>query len=126
MSPPRYVSFPTTCPDQCPTVLKVYPIGIPVLYFLILWTKRELLNPRIYSAGEKEGRSARARDDTTRTDIGEGNDIASVIVLTASNGQTKAYWSRQELQELDEKMKARTKHPELVPLIFLWRDFGEG
>ncbi|CAM9547220.1 unnamed protein product, partial [Laminaria digitata] len=33
----------------------VYPIGIPVLYFFVLWRKRELLNPRIYSANKEEG-----------------------------------------------------------------------
>ncbi|CAM9792494.1 unnamed protein product, partial [Laminaria digitata] len=32
----------------------VYPVGIPVLYFFVLWRKRKLLNPRIYSANKEE------------------------------------------------------------------------
>lgn len=106
-------------------MVQVYPIGIPVLYFFALWRKRELLNPRIYSASNNEEREGTG-EDATEAGIVEGNNTPSVVQLTASNGQTKAYWSPQELKELDKRVKARTVHPELVPIMFLWRDFGEG
>ncbi|CAN0468807.1 unnamed protein product, partial [Laminaria digitata] len=39
-------------------------------------------------------------------------------------GQTKNAYSFEQLQELDEKVKARRVNPELVPSMFLWKDFG--
>lgn len=103
--------------------IQVYPVGIPFLYSFVLWRKRDLLNPRISSRCKSE--SDGASEEGAGGGFGIGRDISSSILLTASNGQTKAYWSPQELQELDEKVKGRTEHPELVPLMFLWRDFGE-
>ena len=113
-----------TCPNLCPAVEKVYPIGIPVLYFLVLWKRRHLLNPRVYSAGQEEGGGA--SDDTTGASFVSKKDDPSAILLTASNGQTKAYWPPEELEELDQRVKARTEHPDLSPFVFLWGDFGEG
>ena len=104
--------------------MKVYPIGIPVLYSFVLWKYRELLNPRVHCAGTSESAGADA-DDTGAGFVGTA-DAPSAILLTASNGQTKAYWSPQELKELDERVQARAEHPDLVPFMFLWKDFGEG
>lgn len=112
------------CPILCLAAVKVYPIGIPALYSVVLWRKRELLNPRIYSVGKEE--SDTSNNDIAGTGCVKGNDAPPPILLTASNGQTKAYWSPEELKELNERVNARTHHPELVPFMFLWRDFGEG
>ncbi|CAM9629744.1 unnamed protein product, partial [Laminaria digitata] len=67
----------------------VYPIGIPVLYAVILWNSREMLNPRIHTGGQSK------------------NDL-----------------SEQELQKYNETIRARRDNPELIPSMFLWKDFG--
>ena len=95
-----------------------------MLYFLVLWKRRHLLNPRVYSAGQEEGGGA--SDDTTGASFVSKKDDPSAILLTASNGQMKAYWPPEELEELDQRVKARTEHPDLSPFVFLWGDFGEG
>lgn len=112
-----------TCPYLRSAVGKVYPIGIPALYFFVLWRKRHLLNPRIDSGDKYEGDNA--IDEVSGADFVQRKDDPSVILLTASNGQAKAYWPPQQLKELDERVKARAEHPELTPFMFLWRDFGE-
>ena len=112
------------CLDIHAVSVKVYPLGIPFLYSVILWKYRELLKPRIYSGGQSDGDGV-SEDDTGASFV-TTTDTTSTILLTASNGQTKAYWSPQELQELEERVKAREEHPELVPFKYLWRDFGEG
>ena len=61
---------------------------------------------------------ATPHDPTTRTD----NPAAMPSVKP--KGQTTKY-SPEALQELEEKVEARRKHPELVPSMFLWKDFGE-
>ncbi|CAM9638404.1 unnamed protein product, partial [Laminaria digitata] len=76
-------------------MILIYPIGIPILYAAILWKNRELLNPRI---------------DTVPTG--------------ADEEETRNSYSSEELQELEEKVKARREHPKLVPSMFLWKDFG--
>lgn len=82
-----------------------------------------MLNPRIHSGGKSEGDGV--SEDKTMATLVSTTDNTSAILLTAPNGQTKAYWSQQELRELDERVKARAENPELVPFMFLWRDFGE-
>lgn len=105
----------------------MYPVGIPVLYAVILWRKRELLNPRIHAAAVTESNSGRA-DDRTNESTGRAGDagLLSSILRFVSKGQTKTEISPQELQELEGKVRARAEHPELVPSMFLWKDFGEG
>lgn len=85
-------------------IVEVYPIGIPVLYSVLLRRKWHLLNPRAVSVGKREsyGPSKAASVDG----VGGWNGTQSSIMLTTSNGQTKTYWSPQELQELDERVKA--------------------
>lgn len=90
----------------------MYPIGIPVLYAAILWKNRELLNPRIGAQPVVVGEVA------TRAE-------ASIFHSRTSKGHTKNGYSSQELKELEEKVQARRVHPELIPSMFLWKDFGE-
>ncbi|CAM9217775.1 unnamed protein product, partial [Laminaria digitata] len=80
-------------------MIAVYPVGIPALYATILWKNRDLLNPRIYTDGNTPTGVARA-------DSGSRDDKPAT------------------LQELEEKVQARRENPELVPSMFLWKDFG--
>lgn len=84
-----------------------------------------MLNTRIDCDGTIESESDGVSDGATGSGFVRREDDPSAIRLTASNRQTKSYWSPQELKELDQKVKARTEHPELKPFMFLWRDFGE-
>ncbi|CAM9956616.1 unnamed protein product, partial [Laminaria digitata] len=93
-------------------MIAVYPVGIPFLYAVILWKNRELLNPRI----------VRCKSDPDSAD--ESTTDSSAVLCTASNLKTKTEFSQQELQELEERVQARKEHPELVPSMFLWKDFG--
>lgn len=99
-------------PYRCLAAPQVYPIGIPVLYAAILWKNRELLNPRIHTEPDVVDEAAAGAD-------------SFVTLSTTSKGQTKKNYSFEELQMLEEKVKARRTHPELVPSMFLWKDFGE-
>ena len=114
----RLLSLRLNYSDRFVVAAKVYPVGIPILYAVILWKNRELLNPRIHTkpVGADE---AATRGDPTK---GDGNPSATRSIMP--KGQTKQY-SPEELQMLEEKVKARKKHPELVPSMFLWKDFGE-
>ncbi|CAM9899962.1 unnamed protein product, partial [Laminaria digitata] len=78
-------------------MILVYPVGIPVLYALILWKDRELLNPRIHVEPDE------ADEEATTADAAGGDKI---------------------LSELEKQVKARKANPELVPSMFLWKDFG--
>ncbi|CAM9313997.1 unnamed protein product, partial [Laminaria digitata] len=80
-------------------MILVYPIGTPVLYAAILWKNRESLNPRILTGPDGVDESATGAE------------------------KAKNYWSSQELQTLEEMVKARRENPELVPSMFLWKDF---
>ncbi|CAM9547013.1 unnamed protein product, partial [Laminaria digitata] len=73
-------------------MIVVYPIGIPVLYAVILWNSRELLNPRIHAGVKVEA---------------SGTDQATTTAGFAFN----------------ETVNARRDHPELMPSMFLWKDF---
>lgn len=98
----------------------MYPIGIPVLYAAILWRNRELLNPRI------NAQPSGADEAAPTADYASGNDDSSETVLPTSKGHTKSSYSSEKLKELERKVKARSENPELVPSMFLWKDFGEG
>ena len=97
----------------------MYPVGIPVLYAVILWKNRQLLNPRIRT--EPSG----ADEAATRAHSTGRDGIPSNVLSITSKGQTKNRYTFHELQELDEKVKARRANPELIPSMFLWKDFGE-
>lgn len=98
----------------------MYPIGIPALYATILWKNRELLNPRI-SATIPHG----ADGEITGADPASGDDIIPAALFPAALGKNNVCVSSLELQELNERVRARRYHPELVPSMFLWKDFGE-
>lgn len=102
-----------TAPNLFVAAFQVYPIGIPVLYAVILWTNRELLNPSI----------VRCKPDSDSAD--ESTTDSTAVLYTTSKGQIKKGVSPEELQELEERVQARKGHPELVPSMFLWKDFGE-
>lgn len=104
--------------------MKVYPIGIPVLYAVILWNSRELLNPRIRSGVKVD--SDETGQATQRDGFPQGTGTLSSFFNFSSNGQPENDLSEQELQEFNETIRARRDHPELIPSMFLWKDFGEG
>ena len=93
---------------------QVYPIGIPILYAIILWSNRELLNPSI----------VRCKPETDSADEST-TDSSAVLCATSKGRKVKNDYSPQELQELEERVQARKGHPALVPSMFLWKDFGE-
>lgn len=102
--------------------MKVYPIGIPVLYSVVLWKHRELLNPRICYAGDAKPEANDTNEEPTREHLARRDGIQSATLLTSSNVQPLEELS---LRELEERVEARREHPELVPFMFLWKDFGE-
>lgn len=101
----------------------MYPIGIPVLYSVFLWKHRELLNPRVYVDAKSEANDA--GEESTRARLARGDDTQSATLLAPSNLQHTKYLFLLELQQLEERVEARKEHPELVPFMFLWKDFGE-
>lgn len=109
---------------RCLAALKVYPLGIPVMYAAILWRKRDLLNPRIHAVAMSEPDQSEETAITAQS--GGEAGVFSREFGTASKGQAKTDLSPQELKELEERVNARMEHPELTPSLFLWRDFGEG
>ena len=102
----------------------MYPIGIPALYAVILWRKRELLNPRIHTAVKFEPDSTDGA--ATRADSADGPGVLFWVYRILPNVHTKNNLSLQELRQFKERVRARREHPELVPSMFLWKDFGEG
>lgn len=102
----------------------MYPVGIPALYAAILWKNRELLNPRIITVVESE--PGGIEEAAPRADPTKGAGIRSWVLCCTPKGQTKETLSPQALQEFKERVNARREHPDLVPSMFLWKDFGEG
>lgn len=78
----------------------MYPIGIPLLYASILWKNRAALNP----PGEDTADSS-----------------SSKFRLLAMGG----YSAKESVEELEQKLEKRKQNPDLVPSMFLWKDFGE-
>ena len=77
-----------------------------------------MLNPRIHTEPSVVDETATPRD------IATGDDSPAAIPSVKPQGQIKRC-SPEALQEREEKVEARRKHPELVPSMFLWKDFGE-
>lgn len=86
----------------------MYPVGIPLLYFTILWKNRHLLNP-----------SVRANPETDE----HGQPASADSIAPATITQTVL--SPELARELEERVKMRKLNPDLMPSMFLWRDFGE-
>ena len=78
----------------------MYPIGIPLLYAYILWRNRESLNP-----------CAQTPDTSSRSRLS---------ISTRSE-----YPVRESQAALEERIEKRRQNPDLVPSMFLWKDFGE-
>lgn len=108
----------------CLAVAKVYPVGIPTLYAAILWKNRELLNPRVNTVVASE--PGEIDEAAPREELTKGAGVRSWALCSTSKGQTNDTLSPQALQEFKERVNARREHPDLVPSMFLWKDFGEG
>lgn len=106
--------------------MKVYPIGVPAMYAAILWKKRHLLNPRAHTITISEPDRGEDTATTAEAAGGVGIFIFSRVFRIASRDQTKREFSPQELEVLEQKVRARVEHPELAASMLLWKDFGEG
>ena len=102
----------------------MYPVGIPVLYAAVLWNIRELLNPRIHIGVRVE--AGETGQDATTNGFLEGLGILRLFSNYLPMDQSENELSQQELQQFNETVRARKDHPELIPSMFLWKDFGEG
>lgn len=91
-------------------LFKVYPIGIPSLYFFILWTNRESLNPMIARRGAPE----------VEDGVCDEAEESSTVDTTRPRKL-----ERRDSILLEEKLQERTTNPDLVPSMFLWKDFGK-
>ena len=96
----------------------MYPIGIPLLYAFILWKNRHLLNPTLAAAArvEQERQAEEGKEDNQET---EGVDQSN------TGGQRRKHLSPLQEEELEKMVKLRRTNPELLPSMFLWKDFGE-
>lgn len=74
---------------------QVYPIGIPLLYAFILWVNRGSLNPRVQAE----------------------------VCAEADGGKNDIFLKKEE-GDLQERLERRRQNPDLVPSMFLWKDFG--
>ncbi|CAM9662612.1 unnamed protein product, partial [Choristocarpus tenellus] len=92
-------------------MILVYPIGIPLLYFVILWRHRTKLDPKaestILESAAPERREA----------------------LGKNMNERELWQQRKQLEqmtewELKERVRRRGYDPELTPTLFLWKDFG--
>ena len=96
----------------------MYPIGIPFLYAFILWTNRHLLNPTLAAA-------ARAEQGRQTEEGKESDQETEGVDQNNTGGQRRKHLSPLEEKELEKMMKLRRTNPELVPSMFLWKDFRE-
>lgn len=103
---PRQNNSPALVPSDCllcvatPPPRQVYPIGIPLLYASILWKNRHALNPPAH--------------DTA--DLSSSKSKLSVL---------GGLPTQKTAEELEERLEMRKQNPDLVPSMFLWKDFGK-
>ncbi|CAN0475629.1 unnamed protein product, partial [Ectocarpus sp. 12 AP-2014] len=98
-------------------MIVVYPIGIPLLYAFILWINRDSLNPR--------PRPKAANDDDEEVVPAQDADASGWSVASRkANGGGGEYVSKETPEELEERLQKRKQNPDLVPSMFLWKDFG--
>lgn len=83
----------------CIFPLKVYPVGIPVTYFCILWRDRESLRPA------PAEHNSPVRNEELEAAIPHEGPLAGV--------------------RGEEGLDTRWSIPELVPSILLWKDYSE-
>lgn len=89
----------------------MYPIGIPLLYGYILWRNRESLNPRVRAGGDNGGEQQQP-----------GASSGSALSFLKPK---KEYPTKESVEELHERLEKRKQNPDLVPSLFLWKDFSE-
>eukprot|EP00752_Nemacystus_decipiens_P008150 g7289.t1 len=87
-------------------MILVYPIGIPLMYAYILWTNRESLNPK------------------TQPDGGAVDPQASRRPRRALSRMDNTHTAKESPAELKERLRKRSLNPDLLPSMFLWKDFG--
>ncbi|CAM9644386.1 unnamed protein product [Ectocarpus sp. 13 AM-2016] len=79
-------------------MIMVYPVGIPILYAFILWQNRESLNPRV--------------------------ETGAVVNPRADGSTARTSYKAKYSEDLEEKLEKRRRNPDLIPSMFLWKDFG--
>ncbi|CAN0419853.1 unnamed protein product [Pylaiella littoralis] len=89
-------------------MMAVYPIGIPLLYAYILWINRESLNPSVKPANVVVETGLDGAPAAPERMVGT-HDVA------CDEGSTA---------KLEERLRKRRQNPDLVPSMFLWKDFG--
>lgn len=83
------------------------------MYFYILWSNRESLNPKLAAANHRaEVEAERAEEGAEES--GSGGKKCPVPA------------GYDDAKELEEKIRRRGEDPKLVPSMFLWKDFGKG
>lgn len=80
--------------------VQVYPIGIPLLYASILWKNRVALNPPVQ---------------------GNADSTSGGIRLLELGG----FFRKESAEEVEKRLELRKQNPDLLPSMFLWKDFGE-
>lgn len=105
---------------------KVYPIGIPVLYAYILWKNRDALNPSVRATVAPDPNDTEEEDP--EGDAGGPSTNHSLLLRSGTfrRSRSATAMSSEAFHELEEKIRKRGEHPDLVPSMFLWKDFGEG
>jgi len=89
------------------------------MYAFILWKNRHLLNPTLAAAARAE--EERKAGISQASDL-EGDDFEES--KKSARGDKKRL-SPEEEEELEKMVESRRTNPELVPSMFLWKDFGE-
>ncbi|CAN0312502.1 unnamed protein product, partial [Discosporangium mesarthrocarpum] len=92
----------------------VYPVGIPLLYFWILWRNRSKLNPKLDSTIHTPGHTVNPNPSHW---TGRWRRKQPQPTMTP---QEEILYNR----ELQAKVSSRKKDPDLAPSLFLWKDFG--
>lgn len=105
--------------------LQVYPVGIPLLYFYILWSNRRSLNPRVRMEQENPSELEQPLSATKLQQIAVAY-LTNISGSGANKSQQPTTAVPAELaRELEILVTKRKQDPALVPSMFLWKDFGE-
>ncbi|CAN0047697.1 unnamed protein product, partial [Ectocarpus fasciculatus] len=103
-------------------MIVVYPIGIPLLYAFILWINRDALNPQPRPEAHDDDNEAAISAQVVDA---SGWSVASRKAGGGGGGDEHASAvSKETPEELEERLEKRRQNPDLVPSMFLWKDFG--
>ncbi|CAN0013328.1 unnamed protein product, partial [Ectocarpus sp. 6 AP-2014] len=104
-------------------MIVVYPIGIPLLYAFILWINRDSLNPgprpKATDDDDDDDEAVAAAQDADAS----GWSVASRKAGGGGGGGDGEHVSKETPEELEERLQKRRQNPDLVPSMFLWKDF---